>query len=89
MRREESVRQELGTPTAPEPFRANLARWRRLFAAFRREQADPESYYGVLARDTVGLVGCFADLAGATVVDVGGGPGYMAEVLRTAGAQVI
>ena len=35
-----------------EPFRADLARSVRLFSAFRKEQTDPDFFYGLLARDT-------------------------------------
>jgi len=68
-------------------FTADLARSRRLFAAFRREQADPDAFYGALARDSVDMVGQWADLAGATVIDIGGGPGYFSDAFQTAGAR--
>jgi 2-polyprenyl-3-methyl-5-hydroxy-6-metoxy-1,4-benzoquinol methylase len=71
------------------PFQADLARSVRLFQAFRREQSDPEYCYGLLARDTVGQLGRYADPTGAVVVDVGGGPGYLAEALREAGSAVL
>ncbi len=75
-------------PEAPR-FRADLARSRRLFGAFRREQADPESCYVTLAEDTVGLMRRYLDLAGASVADIGGGAGYFAEAMRAAGASVV
>jgi len=56
----------------------------RLLREFRFEQTDPARFYGALAADTVDLVdalwrdanGCAPE--GATVLDVGGGPGYFA-----------
>ncbi len=69
-------------------FRRGLGRSRRLFSAFRHEQTDPDRFYGLLAADTVGQLGSYVDLNGATVLDVGGGPGYFADALRSAGAKV-
>ncbi|GLW95958.1 class I SAM-dependent methyltransferase [Microtetraspora sp. NBRC 16547] len=71
------------------PFHADLARSVRLFTAFRKEQADPDYFYGLLARDTVAQLGTYVDLAGRLVVDVGGGAGYFAETLRAAGARIV
>ncbi|MEZ0075037.1 class I SAM-dependent methyltransferase [Planotetraspora sp. GP83] len=70
-----------------EPFRADLARSIRLFSAFRKEQTDPEFFYGLLARDTVAQLSSYTDLNGALVADVGGGPGYFTEALRAAGGR--
>jgi SAM-dependent methyltransferase len=83
------VRQRLQSPPSPAPYRADLARSLRLFAAFRREQSDPELFYGLLARDTVSQLTCYANLDGALIVDVGGGAGYFSEALREAGARVV
>jgi len=69
-------------------FSADVARSIRLFRAFGKEQTDPDHFYGMLADDTVGQLGQFTDLAGARVVDVGGGPGYFSDALRAAGASV-
>lgn len=77
--------QDQSPPRAPA-FSADLARSRRLFAAFRREQSDPDHFYGALARDSVDMVGQWADLAGATVIDIGGGPGYFSDAFQKAGA---
>lgn len=68
--------------------RATLSRSVRLLRSFRFEQADPDRFYRPLAADTAAMVG---DLwqprrpAGATVLDVGGGPGYFAEAFTDAG----
>jgi SAM-dependent methyltransferase len=69
-------------------FTADLARSIRLFRAFGKEQTDPDHFYGMLADDTVAQLSQFGELAGARVVDVGGGPGYFSDALRGAGAAV-
>jgi SAM-dependent methyltransferase len=72
---------------SPEPFRATFGRSVRLLRAFRKEQTDPDFFYGLLARDTVAQLATYTELAGALVCDVGGGPGYFTEVLRARGAR--
>lgn len=72
--------------TEPAPPRGLGRSW-QLFQSFRREQADPAGTYSLQAADTVALLARYATLAGATVVDVGGGPGYTAEALRAVGAH--
>ncbi|KAB7751604.1 class I SAM-dependent methyltransferase [Mycolicibacterium mucogenicum] len=75
--------------------RATLARSIRLLSEFRFEQSDPARFYGGLARDTVALVdGLWRDLNGAapdgaTVLDVGGGPGYFATEFSSAGMTYV
>jgi SAM-dependent methyltransferase len=64
-----------------------LARSVALLRAFRVEQSDPDRFYSLLARDTVRQVARHADLAGARVLDVGGGPGYFGDAFRAAGAR--
>jgi SAM-dependent methyltransferase len=76
------------------PFRADLARAVRLFRAFGKEQTDPDLFYGALAQDTTAQLRRYADQAGvpfdgATVLDVGGGAGYISDALRAAGGRVI
>jgi SAM-dependent methyltransferase len=61
----------------------------RLLAAFRRERADPDSFYGLLARDSVALVARHIQLGGSQVVDVGGGAGYFADAFRAHGARCL
>ncbi|GIH74579.1 SAM-dependent methyltransferase [Planobispora longispora] len=70
-------------------FRANLARSVRLFSAFRKEQTDPDFFYGLLARDTVSQLSTYTEVKGSLVLDVGGGAGYFAEALQDAGARVV
>jgi SAM-dependent methyltransferase len=64
-----------------------LRRSVQLFRAFRLEQTRPDVFYGLLARDSAREVARFADLPGAVVLDVGGGPGYFARAFEGAGAR--
>ena len=64
----------------------SLRRSVALFRAFRVEQSDPGRFYSLLAADSVREVARWCDLAGAAVLDVGGGPGYFADAFRAAGA---
>lgn len=70
-----------------DPSAPTLRRAWRLFRAFRVEQTDPDHFYGTLAADSVAQVQQFADVSGAWVLDVGGGPGYFAQGFRAAGAR--
>jgi SAM-dependent methyltransferase len=58
-----------------------------LFRAFLREQSDPEGFYTMLADDAVGQIARHVDLAGRTVVDVGGGSGYFTAAFGDHGAN--
>ena len=68
---------------------ATLSRSVRLFRAFLREQSEPDLFYGVLAADSVDQLAAHVPLDGATVLDVGGGPGYFADAFRGAGAMYV
>ncbi|WP_341718037.1 class I SAM-dependent methyltransferase [Micromonospora sp. FIMYZ51] len=68
---------------------ATLRRSVDLFRAFLVEQTDPDHFYGLLATDSVRQVSGYTDLAGRTVLDVGGGPGYFATAFRAAGARYV
>lgn len=68
---------------------ATLARSVGLFRAFLVEQTDPDRFYRALAADSVHMLSQYATLAGATVLDVGGGPGYFADSFRGAGARYL
>jgi len=70
-----------------DPSAPTLRRAWRLFRAFRVEQTDPDHFYGTLAADSVAQVSRYADVSGAWVLDVGGGPGYFAQGFRGAGAR--
>ena len=74
------------TRNAGAPRRADLRRSVRLFRDFRVEQTDPARFYGALAEDSVGQLSGYLDLRGATMLDVGGGPGYFRDAFTAAGA---
>ncbi|HET6939143.1 MAG TPA: class I SAM-dependent methyltransferase [Nocardioides sp.] len=74
------------TRNAGAPWRADLRRSVRLFRDFRVEQTDPARFYGALAEDSVGQLSGYLDLRGATMLDVGGGPGYFRDAFTAAGA---
>ncbi|GLJ92650.1 SAM-dependent methyltransferase [Streptomyces poonensis] len=58
-----------------------------LLRAFLREQDDPARCYAVLARDAADQVEAYGGpVRGRTVVDVGGGGGYVTAELRRRGA---
>jgi SAM-dependent methyltransferase len=78
--------------------RATLSRSVRLLSEFRYEQSDPARFYGALASDTAAMVadlwhgaqGVHGEpLAGRTLLDVGGGPGYFATAFADAGVHYI
>lgn len=71
---------------AQRPWRADLRRSVHLFREFRYEQPEPARFYGALADDSVRQLSQYADLRGATVLDVGGGPGYFRDAFLGAGA---
>ncbi|KQZ90809.1 SAM-dependent methyltransferase [Phycicoccus sp. Root563] len=58
-----------------------------LFRAFLVEQTDPDRFYSTLAVDSVAEVQRWSSLEGATVIDIGGGPGYFADAFAAAGAR--
>ena len=61
----------------------------QLFQAFRNEGTDPATFYRLLAEDTVQHVSRYCQLVGATVLDVGGASGYVADVFREAGSRSV
>lgn len=73
--------------------RATLRRSLGLLTSFRHEQPRPELFYGGLAVDTASLIGAlWADVhggsfRGCSVLDVGGGPGYFAQVFENEGVD--
>src|SRR4051794_31576436 len=69
--------------------RLGLGRSIRLFRSFLTEQTDPSGFYGLIADDAVDLVAKHVDLAGRTVADFGGGPGFYSQAFRAAGARTV
>ncbi len=71
------------------PWRADLRRSVRLFREFGHEQTDPARFYTALAQDSVDQLLGYVDLAGAVLLDVGGGPGYFRDAFTEAGARYL
>ena len=79
----------LPQPSAARAGTAGLRRSADLLRAFRVEQTDPARFYGLLARDSVRMVGEHGSLAGRTVLDVGAGPVQFAAAFAAAGARYV
>lgn len=84
-----------GSPNGTGNTPGALSSW-RLLLAFREEQRDPDRFYRMLAADTAALVdaevarhGDRPSIDGAVVVDVGSGPGDLAEAFRDRGARAV
>lgn len=61
----------------------------RLFRSFLTEQSDPDGFYNLIADDSVFLVQQHTGLAGKSVADFGGGPGYYSEAFQRQGAHTV
>ena len=59
----------------------------RLFRLFLAEQTDPDGFYSALARDAAGQLAKFITIPGRTVLDIGGGAGYVTDEFRSRGAH--
>ena len=79
----------LSSEDAASTREATLRRSIRLFCAFRHEQHDPDHFYRVMADDSVAQLQAFVGLRGASVLDVGGGPGYFRAAFVAAGAHYV
>jgi SAM-dependent methyltransferase len=69
--------------------RATLGRSIRLFRLFLKEQREPALFYSAFAEDSVAVLADEVELAGAVVLDVGGGPGYFARAFADRGARYV
>ena len=78
---------QTGSTSSTAAWTPDLRRSVRLLGEFRHEQTDPNRFYSALAEDSVGQLSTYLDLAGSTVLDVGGGPGYFRAAFRAAGAD--
>src|SRR5258708_3178028 len=58
-----------------------------LFRLFLTEQTDPEGFYSALARDAASQLARFITIPGRTVLDIGGGAGYVTDEFRSQGAH--
>lgn len=76
------------TTSAPRAHhRATLRRSFNLLSGFRIEQSDPDTFYGMLADDTVSQLSDYLTLDGSLSLDVGTGAGYMTRAMRAAGSN--
>ena len=75
------------TLARPGRARQGLARSIALFRLFLLEQTEPEVFYVGLAEDSANQVSRHTELAGSTVVDVGGGAGHFTAAFRARGAN--
>ena len=65
----------------------NIGRSVSLLKAFQYEGSNPEQFGIIMAQDTVNRLSEYLDLSDKIVVDVGGGSGYVGELLRQVGAS--
>lgn len=72
-------------PLGTRPWAATLRRSVRLFLDFRKEQTDPARFYQALATDSADQLAQYLDLAGTSMLDVGGGPGYFRRAFEERG----
>ena len=73
----------MGSPVTTQ--RRGLRRTHEFLQAFRVEQTDPGRLYTLMASDVVNTLSPYLDMLGALVLDVGGGPGYVADAFKSAG----
>lgn len=59
----------------------------RLFRLFLAEQTDPDGFYSALAHDAASQLAKFITIPGRTVLDIGGGAGYVTDEFRSRGAH--
>ncbi len=83
----ESASADAAVTSSGRRYPRGVLRSIRLFRLFRKEQTDPESFYAGLADDTVHQLERYCDLAGATVVDIGGGAGHFTTAFLERGAR--
>jgi glycosyltransferase involved in cell wall biosynthesis/SAM-dependent methyltransferase len=84
---EEAVRTKRRVPR--RPLKADLARSVAHLSAFKAEQSDPGRLYRLMATDAVDTIGSLVTLDGAAAIDIGGGPGYVADELIAKGASCL
>ena len=70
------------------PHPTGLARSAQLLRLYRREPVDPAPFYEFLADDTVEVLRRHGADVDGLVIDVGGGPGYLADAIRHGGGTL-
>jgi SAM-dependent methyltransferase len=76
-------------PSSGVDHRATTRRAVRLLREFRHEQSDPDRFYSALADDSAAQLAHVAELDGALLLDVGGGPGYFRSAFEARGASYL
>jgi SAM-dependent methyltransferase/predicted O-methyltransferase YrrM len=77
-------------PNTPGSLRERATRVRRLWTLFRNEREEPEPFYRELAYMAADdLEHRYGPLRGQTIADLGCGPGWYADELRSRGARVL
>ena len=66
-----------------------MLRTLRLFRLFLKEQSDPDTFYREVADDSVRQVNRYAEVAGKTVIDLGGGPGHFTRAFQARGSRCL
>jgi SAM-dependent methyltransferase len=61
----------------------------RLVRGFRSEQADPRSFYELMAADSAAQLARYCELRGKLVLDVGGGAGEFSAAFTARGARAV
>jgi SAM-dependent methyltransferase len=61
----------------------------RLFRLFLKEQSEPDTFYREVAEDSIRQVTRYAELAGKTVIDLGGGPGHFTRAFQARGSRCL
>ncbi len=64
-----------------------MMRSARLFRLFLTEQQDPDGFYSALAKDAAKQLADYVSVGGQTVLDIGGGAGYVTKEFRAQGAN--
>ena len=68
---------------------SELTRSLSLLRGFRHEADNPGDFYRLLANDTVQQLRRYRPVVGTLAVDIGGGPGYVADAFDDAGARCL
>lgn len=83
-----SVRCNANKIEGQHPLPSLASSW-SLLSAFRYEQSDPDRFYRLLAEDTAALVQLYIPFEGKLILEVGAGPGDLAEAIRRRGGRVL
>ena len=87
IRRVAAATARIGRQTWGERGSRRMLRSVRLFRLFLKEQSDPDGFYAALAGDAASQLAEFTAVRGRTVLDIGGGAGYVTEEFRSRGAN--